>query len=335
MIDSIILAAFNDMTTENFMRMTLVSVPSLDQIEIHRLGRGDYDAFSLVDARLGRPTRPCIVCKEKLARTWVCKSCYGKHSQSYDVWKAWIFREQAYYQRRNGCTPWNSTWGRGIVYIHRGCVVNPDLLSIKRVKACIGWAVHGLIFELIDGTRLGYVVDLQSIDNDEAIAKKRGGEWVDIKNGDYVKAISGYNLSRACFLCHSIRLELASGQTITFASQHEPWKGEPFRYNLPENSLLQHVSFHKGRCVGVTAAETSLHLPVKSLERVATLPKLYRNKFYLLQLIAQRIDTNRLEKEGERPLGKDLWRSIFCDYLVCRDLGDYSGYILPLEEATE
>jgi hypothetical protein len=264
----------------------------------------------------------CVVCKSYTASYAVCRSCYEVHSQSYRVWKAWIEREQANYQKQLGCTHWNLHWDS--VYIQRSCVVNPELLLLKRVKACIGWAVHGVVFEFLDGTRAGYVVDVTSITDDEAIERRRCTDWVDINMGDYVKTVRGYNLSRGCFLCHTIELDLASGRTISFASQHEPWKGEPFQFNLPENALLHHVSFREGKCVGVTAAETVMHLPIKSPQRVRRLGEAYQDNFRLLQLTAQRIDRDRVD-EGERPLGRDLWQTILCEFLACHDLQVYES----------
>jgi hypothetical protein len=275
------------------------------------------------DGRYVRPrtTEPCFVCNTVI--TAMCPLCSASHSRSYTVWKNWIVREQAEYQRRLGCTHWNAlVWGAG-VYVQRTCVVHPELLLIQRVQAFVGWAVHGLIFEFLDGTRTGYVVDVASIHDDDLLARKRSTEWQHIDMGDYVTAISGYQLSRGCFLCHTITLHLASGKSISFASQHEPWKGEPFDYKLTEDCLLHHVSFRKGRCIGVTAAETVMHLPVQSLQRVERLEKVHQDTFRLLQLVAQRIDNTRLE-QGERPLGKDLWQTILCQFLVCRDLEPFA-----------
>jgi hypothetical protein len=270
-----------------------------------------------------KTTEPCYLCNNTVITTAVCPLCSASHPRSHTVWKNWIVREQAEYQRRLGCTHWNSlAWGAG-VYVQRTCVVHPELLLIQRVQAFVGWAVHGLIFEFLDGTRTGYVVDVASIHNDDLLARKRSTEWQDIDLGDYVTSISGYQLSRGCFLCHTITLHLASGKTISFASQHEPWKGEPFDYKLPEDCLLHHVSFRKGRCIGVTAAETIMHLPVQSLQRVERLDKVHQDTFRLLQLVARRIDNTRLE-QGERPMGKDLWQTILCQFLVCQDLEPFA-----------
>lgn len=35
----------------------------------------------------------------------------------------------------------------------------PSCLLVSRVTACVGWAVHGLVFEFANGIRMGYVLD--------------------------------------------------------------------------------------------------------------------------------------------------------------------------------
>lgn len=262
----------------------------------------------------------CAVChKTTYTPTIVCSSCNTSHAQSYSVWKTWMLREQQEYQKRLGCTHSNSMLFGAGTYVQRTCIVHPELLLIKRVKACIGWAIHGLVFEFWDGSRTGHVLDLPSIDNDAAIQKKRATEWQDIQLGDYITGVYGYHLSRGCFLCHSLVFVLSSKRTISFLSQHDPWKGDYFEYTLPENSLLHHVSFKKGSCVGLTAAETILHLSIQSPLRVKSLDVVLQKTFGLLQLVARRIDNTR-SQQGKRPLGRDLWATILFEYLACHDL---------------
>lgn len=239
----------------------------------------------------------------------------------------WVRREQMEYQRHLGATHWNL--GRNSVYLHRYGPPQAELMLLKRVRACIGWAIHGLIFEFLDGTRVGYVSDVCSIDDNRGIERRRPTEWIDVEPGDYVRAVHGFNLSRSCFLCHSIHFEMASGRTISFESQHEPWKGSAFKYSLPENSLLQYVSCREGRCIGITGVETPMHLPVASAKRVQTLPEPCRESYQFFQLIAHRLDSN-LEKEGSRPLGRDLWGKIIGEYLACYDLQDQTTSALGL-----
>ena len=205
-------------------------------------------------------------------------------------------------------------------------IITPELLLLKRVKACIGWAVHGIVMEFIDGsTRAGFVNNAPSLYDDNHIRKRHGTNWVDIEEGDYVKAVSGFQLSRRCFLCHTLRLEMASGKIIEFASTHDPWKGEAFRHELPEAALLHYISFRAGKCIGVTAAESHLHLPLRSakhVERHLHFQPLLAN-FRTIQLCIQRLESN-LVQAGERPLGRDIWSKILFEYLKGSDLQAYA-----------
>lgn len=237
----------------------------------------------------------------------------------------WIRREQTDFQLHLGHTKWNLN--RSSVYLHHFGPPQAERLMLKRVRACIGWAIHGLVLEFLDGTRLGYVSDVSSIHDDQGIDRRRPTPWVDIQPGDYVRSVRGSDLSRNCFLCHSVHFEMASGRTISFESSHEPWRGKAFKYDLPEGALLQYVSCREGRCIGLTGVETSMHLPIKSIQRVQTLPKPCRERYKFLQLVSHRVEAN-LEKIGLKPLGRDLWGSIICDYLSCYDLQDHESSAL-------
>jgi hypothetical protein len=270
----------------------------------------------------GGPQTLCAVCRYRDAPSIMCRHCHDQdqhgQGQSQAVWNGWMEREQKDYYTNGGCTSVNLN-GKS-VYIKTKYPIRPDLFLLKRVKACIGWAIHGLLMEFTNGTRVGYVVDLTSIRDDAAIAKRNGGDWVDIDTGDYVTNVQGFHLSRNCFLCHTLQLQMASGRTITFESNHAPWKGEPFSHSLPPNALLSHVSFQQGNCVGVTAVETYLHLPIKSSNRVGNLQVPLQKHFQFLQLVAHRVDFN-LQKQGEcKPLGRDIWNTILLEYLTCQDL---------------
>lgn len=228
----------------------------------------------------------------------------------------WILREQYGYQRQLGSTSWNLG---NPIYLHPFGQSQSKLLLLKRVRACIGWAVHGLIFEFCDGTRVGYVSEVESIHNDEAIDRRRPTDWVYVDHGDYVGQVHGFNLSRECFLCHTIHFEMASGRRISFESKHEPWKGTPFLYGLPEHALLHYVSFQDGQCIGLTAVETIMHLPIQSMQRVMMLPKACQDYYQFLQLVSNQVD-NQLTNKGHRSLGRDLWGVIVCGFLACHDL---------------
>jgi len=323
--------------------------------------------FSVNDDK--REEKRCIICKpmtKLIRRCTICRSCFevvmmveeeeeedgvslSRFRSSHKVWKLLMSMEQKTYTKNLGYTNENETKAVYIsqnpVLVHHDTLrkmtsltcnkghggITPEVLMLKRIKACIGWAVHGIVMEFIDGsTRAGYVSDVSSLYDDDHIRKRHGTEWVDISEGDYVVAVSGHNLSRQCFLCHTLRFEMASGRVIEFASPHEPWKGRIFKYNLPESALLKFVSFQNGRCIGVTATETRLHLPLRSPLQVhkhlPTYP--HRDTFRTIQLCLQRYEKTRVVEIGEKPLGRDMWSKILYEYLKGSDLQCYEKSVI-------
>lgn len=238
------------------------------------------------------------------------------HRSSSSSPKDWIHGSQYINQKQLGSTQWNL---RHAIHLHSFERTQLELFLLKRIRACIGWAVHGLIFDFWDGTRAGYVSEVVSILDDDAISRRRPTDWVYIDRGDYVRQVHGFNLTREHFLCHTIHFEMASGRRISFESQHEPWKGTPFEYELPETALLHYVSFREGRCIGLTAVDTIMHLPIQSIQRVMMLPIACQDYYFFLQLVTTRVD-KQLSSKGNGNIGRDLWRIIIFEYLVCHDL---------------
>jgi hypothetical protein len=237
---------------------------------------------------------------------------------AYNSWKKWVQLEQDKYKENLG----RSTWA---VTIHSNDSVIPtELFQIKRIMACIGWAIHGLIFEFIDGTtRTGFVNGVTSIHDMDAVKRRHPTKWIDVEEGDHVVAISGHNLARHCFLCHSLTLAMASGKTIEFASEHEPWRGDPFHFEIPHTALLLHVSFHRGKCIGLCAAESHYHLPITTSRVYNHLSKAHQMTYKMIQLCIQRMNSLQIGN-GDKPLSHDLWSNIL-GYLRCSDLVDYQS----------
>lgn len=185
-------------------------------------------------------------------------------------------------------------------------------IFISRVCICGGWATHGFIVELQDGTRRGILLqnngDTMPIWNSQHIIS-RGGSWVDLRvPGDYLVRVSGNHLRpESPYLCHTLRLEFASGQVIQFASQHSPWRGEEFQFNLGQDHLLyvNELRFRGGRCTGFSGVSTSLHLPL-SKQNAAYLQRIYKKQLLLIMEIAQRQENDR-SAAGEKALGSDAW----------------------------
>ena len=202
---------------------------------------------------------------------------------------------------------------------------DPTQLFLKRVTACVGWAVHGLVFEYVDGTRMGYVIDTGCVKyldlDDEHIRERRGLEWTDIHYGDYIVGIHGNRLANpnSLWLCHTVELEFASGKSIRYEAKHEPWRGEPFSYKVPQPCLVYRITFGHGQQKDMRGLITSLHLPV-SAANLPLLPLKYQKAARETWQALQQVD-EVVESTGQTPLGEDLWWHI---------LGMLSSWQLPL-----
>lgn len=210
---------------------------------------------------------------------------------------------------------------------------NPERLLIRRMRACVGWAIHGIIIDLVSGDRIGYCHRLASLSDENGIKRRHGTPWVDVEFGDHVVGLSGFNLQGAgAYLCHSLNFHLASGRTISFAATHEPWKGFPFQWHVPEHTLFHYPSFRGGCCNGLSAVQTTMHLPVQvsfryhntlteeQMER-RRLSEPAMKKLRDLSVIIHCINL-KLQVHGCHGLGPDVWRAIIGDYMLGRDLLD-------------
>jgi hypothetical protein len=99
---------------------------------------------------------------------------------------------------------------------------DPKGLFIKRVTACIGWAVHGLIFEFVNGKRMGAILfdfgDRSMNLSDGSIEERAGVGWTDVDYGDYIVGMHGDRLAddpEKMWFCHdTLVLEFASEKSI-------------------------------------------------------------------------------------------------------------------------
>jgi hypothetical protein len=209
--------------------------------------------------------------------------------------------------------------------------VAPDVRrKIARVCACVGGAVHGVIFEFDDGNRGGILMsdDCQIILHldDESIMSRHECRWISVAEpGDYIVSVTGNQLAEGIpdYLCHTLNLQFASGQFMSFASHHLPWRGKEFSYIVTSPTfLVNRIVFQRGRgCQGFDGELTSVHLHVNRLTS-EYLPRQSKTKLLLILLIADRVDRGRTA-EGESALGEDIWWSI---------LRFFKGYDLLEEE---
>lgn len=191
---------------------------------------------------------------------------------------------------------------------------DPTQLFIKKCTACVGWAVHGLVFELVNGQRMGVVLGVRlhteymNVD-DKAIESRGGVGWTDIDYGDYIVAIHGNRLSRPfAWLCHSVVLQFHSGKVIRYESEHEPWRGAGFSYSIPQPSLVYRISFGHGQSRDARGLLTAVHVGI-SPSNMQYLPPHYKQAVQDTFDVLQKIDTT-LYSSGAMSLGDDLWRHV-------------------------
>jgi hypothetical protein len=201
--------------------------------------------------------------------------------------------------------------------------------------------VHGVIFEFEDGSRSGVLMEnnteIVPLLDDQTIMS-RGSKWISVvKPGDYIVGVSGYQLIRSAtrYLCHTLNLQFASGQSMSFASRHRPWQGDEFSYTMPSQSLflVNKLIFDTVQgCRGFDGSVTSVHLCVDR-STVVYLPRPCKNTLQLLLLIANRIDSDRIA-EGEKAISGDIWWSIL-SYLEGYDvLGRATSALVVRESGT-
>lgn len=200
--------------------------------------------------------------------------------------------------------------------------VGPDWSKLTRVCACVGWAVHGIIFEFENGRRSGVLLDNagSSIALTNFAIRTRGPVWRNVEPGDYIVRISGHQLvsGAPAYLCHTLKLNFASGSTLSFAANHLPWKGDQFVMNVPANFLVNSLVFFNdyhpthtgmrirsgGSCRAFHGIETSIHLPIDRTH-AHRLPRTCKQRLKFLLLVAQRVSNER-----EEEFSLDAWWSV-------------------------
>ena len=189
-------------------------------------------------------------------------------------------------------------------------------LFLRRVTACVGWAVHGLVFEFVNGKRMGLILEgcgeyyTQTLADD--VMNGRGGVgWTDIQYGDYIVGMHGDRIGNRAshrWFCHTMTLEFASGKSIRYESTHEAWRGEPFSYTIPQPCLVYRITFSHAQEEDMRGLRTSIHLPISQALRsdMKDLPQKYEQAVEEILRITRQIDLNRSLNEL-KPLGDDLW----------------------------
>lgn len=135
---------------------------------------------------------------------------------------------------------------------------------VNRVCGAFGWSqVHGLAFELVDGTRLGKFVENDRTERnllDDAGIKKRDGKWHNFQDGEYVKQVWGHHCTNG-YLAHDVHL-VTNQRTLDFSPNNDEWCGREFKYDAPAGNQIEQIIFNEGvveqvRCVPVLAWSVS------------------------------------------------------------------------------
>ncbi len=168
----------------------------------------------------------------------------------------------------------------------------PTIPLLKRVIAgSDDNVIHSFIFEFVNGERRGFCLDENneplSILDDANIEGRVGNNWIDIKCGDYIVGINGFNLNGGQFLCHSVTLLLKSGNQVPFTSTKKTFKGTPFTYTVPRG-LVTNLVFLFGNLHAIGIKTTSIHLPLTK-ENIKLLPKEHKQSILTLFLIFKRV----------------------------------------------
>mmetsp|Transcript_9528 Transcript_9528/g.16634 ORF Transcript_9528/g.16634 Transcript_9528/m.16634 type:complete len:602 (+) Transcript_9528:26-1831(+) len=124
---------------------------------------------------------------------------------------------------------------------------------VKRICGANGWALHGLIFEMEDGTRFGQFLenDGRQIDlDDDKEVRNRGGRWERLSEGERVIFVEGHNCTNG-YLAYRVRLQTNKSRWIAFESGHEEWKHTYFKYAAPEGEEIEDLILNRGFCEGI------------------------------------------------------------------------------------
>mmetsp|Transcript_99063 Transcript_99063/g.275819 ORF Transcript_99063/g.275819 Transcript_99063/m.275819 type:complete len:679 (-) Transcript_99063:129-2165(-) len=125
---------------------------------------------------------------------------------------------------------------------------------VARVAGAAGWALHGLAFELTDGTRRGMFLanDGTSMDlRDDDLLAERGARWVQLEEGEQIIAVEGHHCT-AGYLAYDVDLVTNTDRTIHFGNTTQPaWQGNSYRFQAGPNEQIEQVYFSSGVCTGV------------------------------------------------------------------------------------
>lgn len=109
------------------------------------------------------------------------------------------------------------------------------------------------------------------------------------------------------WFCYSLVLTFASGKTVHYEANHEPWRGSPFSFNVPTTTacFVTRISFKHDQKEDMLGMVTSIHLPM-SQQTFAHLPFEQQKAVEEVLDIGKHVDI-KLENSGRKPMGEDVW----------------------------
>jgi len=162
------------------------------------------------------------------------------------------------------------------------------LPPVKRVAGGVGWVLHGLCFEFVDGTRKGMFLTnktQESIDlSDDVALNARNAKWEDIYKHEYIIGITGFS-SCFGFLAYEVILHTSEDREIIFRGQRPCYCGKEFTFSAYRGEHIIDATFKGGTCTGIVRAI----LPVLSVQ-----------------------EDNRLEEKGSNGTGSRSYKRKSC-----------------------
>lgn len=159
---------------------------------------------------------------------------------------------------------------------------------LKCIHCGVGWAVHAIILEFVDGTRKGLCLANSGRRlplNDDYKIKNRINVTEEVDYGDYIIQISGQHTINHAYFCHSITFTMHSGKNISFASTHTPWSSRSFHTDIPKMMMVVNVD-SIFREITISVVQNSLCMPLSSPDNAKFLPRVLKRSLmkYILLL---------------------------------------------------
>ena len=167
----------------------------------------------------------------------------------------------------------------------------PPVPLLKCIRAGVGWAVHAIVLEFVDGTRKGLCLTNEGRRlplHDAYAIQSRSNLTEPVDYGDYIVQISGQYTSNHTYICHSITFSMDSGKNISFVARHVPWTGRPFQMDIPRPMMVVDLTvLFENLTISVT--QNSLCMPLSSSDNAQFLPPVVKKSLMECILLLNRV----------------------------------------------